>query len=175
MSETQGIFTRLLLGGDLRRLQNNKKVIAAVHDQQSFDALFGLIFHHERPLVMRAADAVEKISKSHPDYLQPHKEQLLSVFKSADHKELKWHIAQLVPRLKLSPSELKDTCHILTYWALNQNESKIVRVNSLQGLFDLSIQHPDLQADTLAVIHTMEKEMVPSIQARIRKLKGSIQ
>lgn len=52
-------FAQLLLGKDRRRL-NNESVLTAVHDQKSFDALFGLILHHERHPVMRAADAVER-------------------------------------------------------------------------------------------------------------------
>lgn len=163
-------FAQLLLGKDRRRL-NNSGVVAAVHDQRSFDALFGLIFHHERPLVMRAADAVEKITRKDPEYLRPHKDQLLGILKSADHKELKWHVAQLLPRLPLDPGETVDVWHILTHWALNPHESKIVRVNSLQGLFDISRLHTDLKPDFIKTMGEMEHTMIPSIDARIRKLK----
>jgi hypothetical protein len=163
-------FAHLLLGKDLRKLKISREVIEAVHDQESFDELFALVFHHERPLVMRAADTVEKITRKQAGYLHPHKRQLLSVLKSADHKELKWHIAQLVPRIKLTREELNEVWHILTYWALNPNESKIVRVNSLQGLFDLSRELPDLKDDFEKTVHTLEHERIPSIQARIRKL-----
>ncbi len=164
-------FTHLLLGKDLRRLKNNSIVLSAVHDQRSFDELFSLIFHHERPLVMRAADAVEKITRRQRNYLEPHKDQLLNVLKSADHKELKWHIAQLISRIDLDKKELEDVCHVLKYWALNPNESRIVRVNSLQGLFDLCKDHPALKEDFREVLIRLEHELVPSIQARIRKFK----
>lgn len=164
-------FTRLLLDKDLRKLRNNNKVIQAVTDQKSFDDLFGLIFHHERPLVMRAADAIEKITAKNASYLKPHKAQLLSVLKSADHKELKWHIAQLVGRMDLDKKELRDVQYTLTYWARNKNESKIVRVNSLQGLFDLARSHPEVRGNVQETMALMEHEMIPSIQARIRKLK----
>lgn len=167
--ETQ--FTQLLLGHDLRKLKNINRVIDAVKDQQSFDELFGLVFHHERPLVMRAADAVEKISLNHPHYLEPHKTQLLAILKSADHKELKWHVAQLVSRLSLSEFEIEAVWKTLSYWVLNKNESKIVRVNALQGLFDLSRHNTSLGKDFLQIISTLEHEMIPSLQARIRKLK----
>ena len=165
-------FIRLLSGKDLRSLKNNKKVIEAVTDQESFDELFKLVFHHERPLVMRAIDAVEKIGVQHREYLQPHKEQLLSVLRSADHKELKWHIAQLVSRLALTKEELNEVWHILSYWALNPNESKIARVNSLQGLFDLCIGNAEGKEQFRNIMAQVEHEKIPSIQARIRKLKS---
>lgn len=166
-------FAQLLLGKDRRRL-NNSRVVTAVHDQNSFDALFGLIFHHERPLVMRAADAVEKITRQDPEYLRPHKNQLLSILKSADHQELKWHVAQLILRLPLDPGETADVWHILTHWVLNPHESKIVRVNALQSLFDISTGHTDLKPDLIKTIGEIEHTMIPSIDARIRKLKKKL-
>lgn len=164
-------FTSLLLGKDLRKVKQNDTVVAAVRDQASFDELFKLTLHHERPLVMRAVDAVEKITLKHPEFLAPHKNQLLSILKSADHKELKWHIAQLIARVPLSIDEVEDVWHLLTYWARNRNESKIVRVNALQGLFDLSRINTHHHDDFLQTLALLEHEMIPSIQARIRKLK----
>jgi len=164
-------FSELLLGSDLRRLMGNHKVAEAVFDQASFDELFGLVFHHERALVMHAVDAVEKITQRHPAYLNPHKDQLMAVLKSADHKELKWHIAQLLPRVVLLEKELNDVWHILSYWSRNTNESRVVRVNALQGLFDLSRQHPDRRVELNAIIGALEHELIPSLQTRIRKLK----
>jgi hypothetical protein len=169
----KGSFTTLLLGKDLRTLGQNSIVVQTVHDQRNFDELFSLIFHHERALVMRAVDAIEKITSKHPEFLAPHKLKLLTVLKSADHKELKWHLAQLVTRVYLTDRELKDVWQMLAYWALNKNESKIVRVNALQGLFDLSKVDLGLKADFEKVISAMEYEMIPSIQARIRKLRNT--
>jgi hypothetical protein len=121
---------------------------------------------------MRAIDAVEKVTSKHPEFLITHKSQLLEVLKSADHKELKWHIAQLIPRVELSVAESKDVWNKFAYWALNKTESKIVRVNAIQGLFDLSEVHQELKGDFEKVLSAVEHEMIPSIQARIRKLKS---
>ncbi len=171
MSTGETEFARLLLGSDLRKLKNIHKVLDAVKDQKTFDDLFGLIFHHERALVMRAADAVEKITESNRSYLEPHKTQLLAILDGAEHKELKWHIAQLLPRIPLTRQEIDHVWHKLTYWALNRNESKIVRVNALQGLCDLSGTFPKFRKDYDQTVQALEREQIPSLQARIRKLK----
>lgn len=123
---------------------------------------------------MRAADAVEKITARNKAYLESHKAQLLAILKSADHKELKWHIAQLLPRVELDQHELEDVWHKLTYWTLNRNEHKIVRVNALQGLFDLSRKFPGLQKDLDQTLNAVERELIPSMQARVRKLRKKI-
>ena len=163
-------FTKELLGNDLRSA-GNTKVVDSVTDQESFDELFELVFHHERPLVMKAVDAVEKITLKNAHYLKPHRAQLLGILASADHKELKWHIAQLITRIQLDKKELIKVWHVLKYWALNRNESKIVRVNSLHGLYELSREHHQLRSDYQKIVATMRHEKVPSIQARIRKLE----
>ena len=164
-------FTTLLSGRDLRSLGHNDKIIELVTDQKSFDKLFALIFHHERSVVMRAPDAVEKITLKNPNYLTLHKKQLIQALKTADQKELKWHMAQLIPRIELNKKEATEVVQILTQWARNKNESRIVRVNSLQGLFDLARKYPDWTERISETIALMQRENIPSIQARIRKLR----
>lgn len=163
-------FTELLSGGDLRSLSKSSEVVKAVHDQSDFDTLFRLLFHHQRIIVMRAADAVEKITKRNREFLNSHKNELLNLLKAALNKELKWHLALLVTRLELSNTELIRVWRMLTYWALNPYESKIVRVNSLQGLFELSNRMSVLKPNLERTIRTLEREHIPSISARLRKL-----
>ena len=93
------------------------------------------------------------------------------MLKTADQKELKWHIAQLVSRIDLDKKERADVVQILTHWARNKNESKIVRVNSLQGLFDVARDHPEWTESVSETVDLMQREKIPSILARIRKLR----
>jgi hypothetical protein len=171
----KGDFANLLLGRDLRTVRKNSIVVRSVSDQRSFDELFGLIFQHQRPLVMRAADAVEKITVVHREYLAPHKQQLLSILRSADHKELKWHIAQLISRIELAPDEFIDVWHILTYWALNTGESKIVRVHALQALFDLSERGVDYRNALLETLRSLRHDIAPSVKVRIERIVNRLE
>lgn len=164
-------FAHLLLGKDRRTISKAGNVADLVADQASFDELFALLFHHERNLVMRAADAVEKVTRQHKEFLVPHKNQILSLLTSAIHIELKWHIAQLAPRLPLNPHELHEVWSILSYWAQNPNESKIVRVNAIQGLFDMSTNNPAFETSFINILDTVEHEPIPSLRARIKKLR----
>jgi hypothetical protein len=164
-------LTHLLLGKDLRSIGRANEVIDFIHDQDSFDELFELLLHHERLLVMRAADAIEKVTVQRPEFLAPHKGQLLSLLKSSMHKELKWHLALLIARLKLDENEFDGVWDVITYWVQNPNESKIVRVNSLQALFELSRTRSQYKEKFHEIMNKLEHIPIPSLSARIRKLK----
>ena len=95
----------LLNGGDLRSISGSNEVAMLIHSQNDFDMLFCFLSDSNRIIVMRAADSIEKVSRRHSAYLDKHKTVLLGMIADATDKELKWHLAQLVPRLKLDDDE----------------------------------------------------------------------
>ena len=164
-------FDDILKGGDLRSIGEVNQVVAQVNDQQTFDDLFKLLYNTERKVVMRAADAIEKITVKNPGFLRQHKDKILSLCDVAKHIELKWHLALLVSRLDLTKNEVRRIWQVLTIWATDNKESKIVRVNSLQGLYNISYNNKELIRDFNLILRKVERENVPSINARLRKLK----
>ena len=72
-------FEQLLAGGDLRKIGNSNVVVKLIHNQNDFDKLFTLLFHANRLIVMRAADAIEKISIHSPQYLNKYKQEIFSI------------------------------------------------------------------------------------------------
>lgn len=109
---------------------------------------------------MRAIDAVEKITRKHPEYLDRYKTEFVKLLHTADHKEFKWHLAQLVSRLDLRGEKLIKVWKCLTGWAEDSSESKIVRVNSLQALFNIQERHPEFSEDFQAVIEDVKEEVL---------------
>ena len=77
----------------------------------------------------------------------------------------------LVSRVALGQIEIGEIWHRVTGWATDGNESKIVRVNSVQCLFELLKQYPRLTSDFRQTLVNLESQGVPSITARIKKLK----
>ncbi len=167
-------FLKLLSGGDLRSIGKSAKLVSEIKDQNDFDRLIKFLFHHDRIVVMRAADSIEKITVHHHEFLSKYKKEVLSLCDSAENKELKWHLALLLPRLHLDNKDLGKAWHILTIWAYDKTNSRIVRVNSIQGLFELMQYEPNLKLDLLHTLLDIEKEGIPSLTARIKKLKSQI-
>ena len=167
-------FRQQLSGKDLRSIGSSDLVAAQVNSQDDFDELFACLFVPDRLVVMRAADAVEKVTTAHPEYLNKHKEQVLKLCTAANHKELKWHLALLVSRLELEPGEYDAVWKMLFEWTAGKEESKIVRVNALQSLFELLMKNPALTPAFLQRMAEMETENIPSINARIRLIRKEL-
>ena len=165
-------FEKILKGGDLRSIGKTREVVAMVNDQQSFDELYQLLFHPDRKIVMRAADAIEKITVNHPEYLYAHKNQILPLLTSAGNIELKWHLAQLIPRLSLTRPEANKAVRVLFSWASDPKESRIVRANALQSLDEIISNFIDHKKEFLELIATIKKENIPSLNARIKILEA---
>ncbi|NER10404.1 hypothetical protein SAMN06265375_10151 [Muriicola jejuensis] len=159
-----------LTGGDLRSIAKVEELLPLVRTQSDFDELFKFLYSKDRLIVMRTADALEKLTTQNPRFLFGHKEDILHFIDTARDKEFKWHLSSMVSRLKLTNDELQRVWKELTKWAKDKRESRIVRVHSIQSLFDLAKQDTELQRDLKKTAVALKKENIPSIQARLRIL-----
>jgi hypothetical protein len=61
---------------------------------------------NDDPLIrMRSADAIEKFTLKHPEYLWPYIEKLIKQIAKCEQQEVRWHVAQMDPRLELNQEE----------------------------------------------------------------------
>jgi hypothetical protein len=167
-------FEKILSGGDLRSIGKSNSVILKIQTQKDFDELFQCLFHKDRVVVMRAIDTIEKITINNTQYLAKHKDAIIKLCNVAIDKEIKWHLALLIPRLHLDIKEFGKAWDILTKWAKDKLNSRIVRVNSVQGLFEMMKQRTELENDFALTLNELERENIPSMNARIKKLKKEI-
>jgi hypothetical protein len=79
-----------------------------------------------------------------------------------------------VPRLTLATEELEKIWETLSNWATNKKESSIVRVNALQGLFEISKLNKEFKPHFSSLVSKIEKEGVPCLDARIRRCKNTL-
>lgn len=160
----------LLVGGDLRSIGESEKIIKLINSQDDFDVLFSFINNDDRIIVMRAADSIEKITRDKSKYLDKHKQKIIELSNKAINKELKWHLAQIISRLSLTNEEITQVFTILKKWVLDKSESKIVRANSLQTLFETTKAYPNIKSEFNKIIEQIKKENIPSLNARMKKI-----
>jgi hypothetical protein len=160
----------LLKGNDLRSIGKSNEVVSLVtSDPILFEEVFDGIFHEDKVIRARCADAVEKVAKKFPAYIQKKKPIILKNLKNFDQKEVIWHIALMLGYLKLTKKELEKAIFHLYKW-LNESTSIIVKVACMQTLADHALKNKKLIA---GVRFEIEKQMIngaPAIKARGRHL-----
>jgi len=160
----------VLSGGDLRSVGHVDEVVEFVgNDPDRFSELMtGLT--DARPVVrMRSADAIEKVTRRYPNLLQAYQASLFQQLHIATQQEVRWHLAQLMPRITWTEDEVADIVHVLTDWITTET-SAIVIVNSLQAIFDLSAVHPRFRDELKDLLETQLATGSPAVKSRAKKL-----
>jgi hypothetical protein len=158
-----------LRGGDRRSIGKVPHVVRVVSKNLELtgELIVGLV--SDDPIIrMRAADALEKVSKERPSLLDPFKEVLLSTAADSHQQEVRWHIAQMLPRLNLSRKE-KDGV-VSTLLGYMQDRSSIVKVCAMQALTELAASDQRLVSSVKPVIEHACRNGTPAMRARGRKL-----
>lgn len=156
---------RKLEGGDRRSIGRADEVAAEVMASPDLFAVLVSGLESADALVrMRAADAMEKASAKRPDYLQRHKKFLIRQALESRQKEVRWHLAQMLPRLELTPSETQRVYRLLLDYC--NDASSIVRTFAMQGLVDIAHGDSALRAEVTRHIEELTATGTPAMQAR---------
>ena len=159
----------ILEEGDLRSIGRVTEVLTLIQDQPNlFPEVIQAMTHADPGVRMRASDAVEKITRSKPDFLQPHKTYLLKKVLDSEQQEVRWHLAQIIPRLDLTPKERLRVAGKL--FAYLEDDSKIVQTNTLQALVDLAWDNDDLFNKVRAEVERLVDEGSSAVSNRAGKL-----
>ena len=162
-----------LAGGDRRSIgKSNQVVVEASAEVGLFGVLFEGMLDADPVLRMRCADAVEKITARHSEYLQPFKRRLMREVAKIDQKEVRWHVAQMLSRLALNARERRMAMAILSEYL--EDESKIVKTFSMQALAEIAEQDADLRAPIIAQLQKLTRTGSPAMKARGKKLLAKL-
>jgi hypothetical protein len=154
---------------DRRSIGKSNEVVAEVlADPSLFSVVFDGMLDADPVLRMRCADAIEKITGEHPEYLRPYKNRLLQEAVKIDQQEVRWHVAQLFSRLKLTPKERRATVEILRNY-LN-DKSRIVKTFVMQALADIAAQDTGLRPAIIKQLKSLTRTGSPAMKARGKKL-----
>lgn len=121
---------------------------------------------------MRTADAAEKITARRPELLGPYRRLLLDDLARASQAEVRWHVAQMLPRLRLAASDHHAAVAILVGYL--DDHSRIVTVNAMQALTDLARADVSLRPRVIELLEPLAERGSPAIRARGRKLLAAL-
>lgn len=163
----------MLKEGDLRSIGKSPEIVELVlQSPKTFKSVIYGMCHEDPGVRMRASDAAEKITRISPELLAPYKGIFLKEVLSQSQQEVRWHAAQMIPRLDLNKVELERVVSCL--FGFLDAESKIVRVNSLQALVDLVENNPDLQSRVKETVNRFVETGSPAVKNRALKLQDHL-
>jgi HEAT repeat protein len=158
-----------LRGGDRRSIGRSDEVAQQIAKSPKFFAqVFAAILDDNPVIRMRAADAIEKASALHPQLLQPYKRIILNKLASIPQQEVRWHAAQILPRLKLTPKERDHAVSILFDYL--EDKSSIVKTSAMQALSDFALTDARLRKRILPILEFLTANGTAAMRARGRKL-----
>jgi hypothetical protein len=162
-----------LRGGDRRSVGRSNEVSQEISTSgEQFALVMAAMFGEDTVVCMRAADAIEKASVTRSELLQPFKRQILNRAASVEQQDVRWHLAQMLPRLRLTKAERDRAVAILLDYL--QDKSSIVRTFAMQGLADFALQDRKLRAQMVPILEHLTETGSAAMRARGRKLLAAL-
>ncbi len=159
----------ILAGRDRRSIGRSNEVARLVlKAPRRFRELIACLWHENPVVRLRAADAAEKVSAQKPRLLDRHKPELLGLLAETDQIEFRWHLAAMIPRLRLTPIECQRAATALQLYL--DDRSSIVKTFALQGLTDLSQDDAPLRSKVKHLLENALQSGTPAMRARARHL-----
>lgn len=160
----------MLTGGDRRSTGRADELAEEVlQNRIAIAAVYPAMFDEDEAVRMRAADALEKISVQRPEWLQPYKQDLLERLPDMVQPEVRWHVAQMLPRLALTPEE-RDARVLPVLLDYLRDKSRIVQTFALQALTDFAASDRRLRPQVLTLVEAAARTGSAAVRARCRQL-----
>ena len=169
MTKKVNRISRKLAGGDRRSVGRSGELARAIsNDSKLFAQVFQALLGNDAIVRMRAADAIEKATRKCAIPLQRYKAQILRKVALIEQQEVRWHVAQLLPRLQLTKRERDLAISIL--FDFLDDKSSIVRTFAMQGLADFALQDTGLRMRIVPVLEHLASTGTPAMRSRGRKI-----
>jgi HEAT repeat protein len=163
------LILKKLSGGTRRSIGRSNEVVAEVLSRpELFSHVMNGLASDDEVVRMRAADAIEKITKQRPRLLDPFRKDFLAIANSSSQQEIRWHAALILPRLKLDAAQRAAAVDILFDYL--RDKSSIVKTFAMQALADFAATDPELQSRIKPLIEELTQVGTPAMRARGRKI-----
>jgi hypothetical protein len=168
MATEESIRRMLALGGrlDVGRVW---EVVELIEGRPgSLEQLVECLWDDNPAIANRAADALERVTRDRPAQAQCWKEPLLGLIAETVEKKVRWNLALVIPRLKLTVPECRRVAEVLRSYL--DDPSSIVKTAALHGMADLTRQDPGSLTGVLDLLRIAGRSGTPAMRARSRIL-----
>lgn len=146
-------FSKILLeGGHRNSLGRVEEVIASVlADQSRLEELYQCVFDEDAWVRMRAIDAVEKVCRVHPEWLEPYIDRFVHELAKSEQASVQWHLAEIYTQVRLSDKQRAFVLQWLVDRISTTNVDWIVSANTMKALVYF-VQTGHFPTDKLVVL-----------------------
>jgi hypothetical protein len=149
MAET--FVEMLVVGGKSNSLGRADEVIELVlRDKSRLDELYDCLSDEDPWIRMRAADALEKVCREHPDWLQPYIDRFSAELATSNQPSIQWHLAQIYRQVDLTDEQRNLAIGWLKQLLSSKEVDWIVAANAMDTLFRFNqarfVSTPELTA-----------------------------
>lgn len=165
----------LTVGGKTNSLGRAREVIEIVlKDKSRLDELYDCLSHEDAWVRMRAADALEKVCRQHPDWLIPYVDRLQKDFSASEQPSIQWHLAEIYIQVKLTESQKKTAMNWLSDLLSSKDVDWIVAANSMKALAYFN-KNGDFPTDKLLpLLKVQQKHKSNAVVKRANKLLSEL-
>ena len=160
----------MLSGGTRRSIGRSEEAAAIAFEDAAARMSLVRLLDHDDPLVrMRAADALEKMSAKDPALIQGYKRHLLGLLARETQQEVRWHLAQMAPRLSLTDAERAQAFEDLKGYLSDQ--SVIVQAWALTAIAEIATSDARFEAAAERLLTEASSSDHAAMRARAKALR----
>jgi hypothetical protein len=159
----------LLLVENSRR---NTDLVAGIVLQKPelFDHLVHIFLRNEEPVSRRAAWVTDVVSEIQPRLLEAYLEEIVVHLAGFTHDGMKRESLRMLARSPLPQEQLGMLINLCFDWLTSVKESVAVKMYSMEILYRISQQEPELKKELADSIEWRMQEETPGFRAHGRKL-----
>lgn len=169
-------FAEILIeGGKSNSLGRASEVIESVlKDDSRLGELYACLFEKDAWVRMRAADALEKICRVHPEWLLPYVDKFLDELSSSSQPSIQWHLAQMYRQVDLSPKQKARAIDWLKRLISTNQTDWIVAANTMDTLVQFTKDGSVSTPETIKLLKIQQTHKSNAVVKRAAKLLAEL-
>jgi len=172
---TEKLTELLAVGGKSNSLGRVNEVIELVlKDQHRLDELYDCLFDEDAWIRMRAADALEKICRQHPDWLLSYIDKFASDLVTSSQPSIQWHLAQIYREVDLTTKQKQFAIQWLKRLLSTKDVDWIVAANAMDTLAQFTKDGSFPSAAIVPLLKIQQKHKSNAVIKRANKLLAEL-
>lgn len=165
----------LAVGGKSNSLGRvNELVELILNEKTQLDELYNCLFNEDAWTRMRAADALEKVCRQHPDWLVPYVDKFQEELASSSQPSIQWHLAQIYGQVNLSHKQKFVAISWLKQLLATIEVDWIVAANAMDTLVQFSKDGSVPRKEAVSLLEIQKGHKSKSVIRRANKLLAEL-